>query len=57
MLVSIDDRKIYDTEAHLEGTVTVYTGRGGTIAVEELVIEGVPDRTRTVEGPSHTNYQ
>ena len=42
VIISVDGRKLQEGIARLEGTVTVYT-YNSTIAIDEIVIEGVPD--------------
>jgi hypothetical protein len=54
VVILVDGKKLYEAAGRLEGTVTIYTWNS-TIAIEEIVIEGVPNSTKTVEGPSHAN--
>ena len=44
---------VYETDAELSGTVTVFPELGSTIAISELLIEGEPDPGQTVTGHSH----
>ena len=55
VVVWVDKRKVYTTEAKLDGTVTVYPAHGSTITVSEIYITGVPELGREVRGHSHTS--
>ncbi len=55
VVVSVDKKEVYTTEATLDGTVTVYPAHGSTIRVSEIDITGVADPEREVRGHSHAN--
>ncbi len=56
VVITLDGNQHHTTAVRLDGTVSVYTGYGNTIAVSEIVIEGVPQPGVRVTGPSHRLY-
>ncbi len=54
IFVLIDGMAHFQTEGKLEGTVSIYPA-GSQIVVKEIVIEGEPDLSREVTGPSLGN--
>ena len=55
VIVSVDNKRLYTTEATLDGTVTVYPAHGSTISVSDITIQGTPDLLRKVYGHSHSS--
>jgi len=55
VVVRVDAREVYRTQAILEGTVTVSPAEGSVIAISELDIDGTPDSRMPVTGRSHRN--
>ncbi len=55
VVVSVDGKPIYTTQATLDGTVTVYPAHGSEISVSDIDIEGLGDPGRKVLGHSHTS--
>ncbi len=51
---SVDGKVLYENQTIPSGTVTFYTVRGHVFGIEELVITGVPDRSKPVTGPTGT---
>ena len=55
VVVCVDNKPVYATQATLDGTVTVYPAHGSTISVSQIDITGVPDPQRSISGHSHTS--
>ena len=55
VFVLIDGKPHFETQGTLEGTVSIYPGPRSQIVVKEIVIEGEPDLSRQVTGPSPDN--
>ncbi|MHC4675343.1 MAG: SUMF1/EgtB/PvdO family nonheme iron enzyme, partial [Planctomycetota bacterium] len=49
VIVTVDDRQVYKTQAILQGTISIQAALGSTVAIESILISGQPDPSVKVE--------